>query len=106
MSDTTIHEPGNGDVDLRKNDTLTIKFDENVTVYIRSGNPHAFKPHFPDGDHDEGRCWCGTATSKGSVTFESVPRGKTAAVFGARTVQIGDGTGRVEPLSSVVTAEP
>ena len=99
MANYSIDIPGDTNVSMQENDTLTITFKSPAKFCISAGNPNDFNPALPVGVAEpKDYVWTGTAiVPVGTITFSHVGHDKTCGSGGLkdappRTIQIGTGT--------------
>jgi len=97
MASYSISIPGNTNVQMQENDTLTITFHGADQFCITGGSASDFSPALPVGQQQQnGNSWTGTAVvPSATIQYSHVPNGTqcgsspTAGVPG--TIKIGTG---------------
>jgi hypothetical protein len=99
MANYSISIPGNTNIQMQENDTLTITFHGNDQFCISGGSASDFSPALPVGQQQQnGNSWSGTAVvTAATIQYSHVPNGTqcgagkhpTAGVPG--TIKIGTG---------------
>jgi len=100
MTAYTIDVPGDEDVELDVNDTLTIDFVEDCRFCSPDSASTYFSPALPNGDHTKDTSWTGTAQTAGddkTVEHHSVAKAadceSSRKRSPTRSIQIGGNMG-------------